>query len=233
MTVRRLPFALATALALAACASPAPVDVPPSDVTTASSASPPSDSAMTSTAKPPAEEIADDAPVHAGRVTFTGMVTPVKGGFVVRDVVIGDTLGDRLTAQEDVIPKDPDWFLGAKVKLTGEVVRHEAAPRQDGVIEQGREGASLAMSDAYAVELVANAVMVEGKLTRSKGLFSIGEYLVSRDDLAWSLVSSGGGKEGETVRLWGQPRTYRCAPEEQCLQGGSIPMFDVGRAEKR
>jgi hypothetical protein len=58
----------------------------------------------------------------------------------------------------------------------------------------------------------------------------VGQHLVRRDDLDWSLVA--GWKDGDRVRLWGQPRVVVCDPRAQCLLGGSIPMFDVGRAQK-
>lgn len=191
---------------------------------------------MTKTSATPktnAKEIADGESVAAGRVSFTGMVTPVKDGFSVRGVVIDDKLRELLKGAEDVLPSDADWFLGAVVKVTGTVVQHEGQPvAKDGLVSQGHDGAWLGMSDVELVELVAMPVVVEGKLSRSKGMFQVDKYLVSKADLAWSLVGSGGGKDGDRVRLYGQPRTYRCAPEEQCLQGGSIPLFDIGRAQK-
>ena len=41
-----------------------------------------------------------------------------------------------------------------------------------------------------------------------------------------------GPTAGDRVRLYGQPRTYVCPPDAQCLIGGSIPIFDIGRAER-
>ena len=81
----------------------------------------------------------------------------------------------------------------------------------------------------HAVAIVAPPVVIEGTVSRSKGLLQVGDHLVTRDDLAWSLQ----GKDpiGKRVRLWGQPRTHVCDPRAQCLVGGTIPMFDVGRAE--
>jgi hypothetical protein len=73
--------------------------------------------------------------------------------------------------------------------------------------------------------------MIEGTLARSKGFFSLAGRLIIRDDLAWSLAPSG-GREGDRVRLYGQPRTVVCEPGAQCLIEGSLPLFDVGRAER-
>lgn len=218
-------------LGCASSSSSTPTAEPPT-----SAAPPTSETPVTkasSTPKTNAEEIADGESVHAGRVSFTGMVTPVKDGFSVRGVVVDDKLRDLLKDAQDVLPSDPDWFLGASVKVTGTVVSHDDPPPvKDGIVSQGHEGAWLGMSDVERVELVAMPVVVEGTLSRSKGLFQVDKYLVTRSDLAWSLVGSGGGKDGDRVRLYGQPRTYRCDPRAQCLQGGSIPMFDIGRAQK-
>ncbi len=236
LVLRAAPLLLVACLVGCASSSPspaasntnAPTSHPESPVTHASSSPP---------RTPPrsnAVDIADGEAIPAGRVSFTGMVTPVKDGFSVRGVVVPDALREALRDAHDGVPEDPGWFLGANVKLTGTVVSHDDGPRggRGAVVEQGHEGRWLAMSEVEGAELVAMPVVVEGTLSRSKGLFQIGEYLVTKADLAWSLVSTGGGKEGDRVRLYGQPRTYRCDPREQCLSGGSIPMFDVGRAEK-
>lgn len=232
--MRVWPSFLVTVLAAnaAGCASPAaPSTTSPN--TSASSASEPAMSSSSSAPAPKPEDIADGADVRPGYVSFTGMVTPVKDGFHVRGVTVTEMLRARMKDTHDVTPKDPDWFLGAKVKLTGTVARHEDHPMSEGgVVSQGHDGSWLAMDVVDRVELVAMPVMVEGTLTRSKGLFQIGEYLVTKDDLAWSLVSSGGGKDGDRVRLWGQPRIYPCDPREPCSSEGSIPLLDVGRAEK-
>ena len=103
---------------------------------------------------------------------------------------------------------------------------------KDGLAVQGRSGAWTSATKLEVAELVTRAEIVEGTLQRSKGFFDVGKYLVRRDDLGWSLASSGGPKEGTRVRLWGQPRIVHCNPDEQCLEGGSLPIFDVGRAEK-
>lgn len=163
------------------------------------------------------------------------MVRPTKGGYEIRSVLLEDAaLPDALAKSAmDGIPKDPQWFLGAVVRVTAEIVAHDSPPpRSDGLAEQRREGSWLSSSTIEVAELLERAQQIEGTVTRSKGLFQVGQHLVRREDLAWSLASSGGGKEGDRVRLWGQPRTVHCAPNAQCLEGGSIPMFDVGRAEK-
>ena len=192
-------------------------------------------------AAPSAAPPEEDGELRAGRRTFRGMVRPTKGGYEVRGVIFEDgALPDALAKSVmDGIPSDPQWFLGSVVRVTAEIVADEYeadAPDQvgkpRGLVEQRRSGTWLTAKTIERVELVARAETVEGVLSRSKGFFEVGKYLVRRDDVAWSLAGSGGGKEGERVRLWGQPRIVRCHPDAQCLEGGSLPIFDVGRAEK-
>ena len=80
-----------------------------------------------------------------------------------------------------------------------------------------------------SITIVKPAETIEGTLSRSKGLFAVGDRLVTSEDLGWSLRDA---KTGDRVRLYGQPRTYVCPPDAQCLIGGSIPLFDIGRAER-
>lgn len=182
-------------------------------------------------ARPPAEVIADDAPLRAGRFSFGGMVRGTKGGLTVRGVVLGDDMLRRALASASAAPTD-EALLGARVRMTAELIQHEDAPaREGGIVEQRRSGPWIQAKRVESAEITAQPVRIEGTISRSKGLFQVGEHLVTRDDLAWSLAPEG-GKEGQRVRLWGQPRVYTCAPNEQCLSGGSIPMFDVGRAER-
>lgn len=222
-------------LAAAGCASPAsPTATTEVSLPAAASGAASSPAASASVVSPAdATKIAEGDDVRPGYISFTGMITPAKDGFHVRGVTVTEKLRDRMKDTHDVTPTDPDWFLGAKVTLTGRVVQREDHPMSEGgIVSQGHEGAWLAMDAVDGIELVAMPVVVEGTLTRSKGLFQIGEYLVTKDDLAWSLVSTGGGKEGDRVRLFGQPRVHHCDPRAQCLSGGSIPLLDVGRAQK-
>jgi hypothetical protein len=240
-------FTALLALVACGCASPTPMATPSSsgDSTAASPRS--SETAVTGDRTTPpassaregaAEEIAEGDTVRAGYVSFTGMITPVKDGYGVGGVVITEKLRDRIRELVDVLPKDPDWFLGAKVKLTGKVVAHDDDPRgPGGIVSQGHEGSWRSLDAIDSIALVAMPVVIEGQLARSKGLFAIDRYLVTKEDLAWSLIGSGGGKEGDRVRLFGQPRVVHCDPREQCLGGtgsgaGTIPLFDVGKAEK-
>jgi hypothetical protein len=191
-------------------------------------APPASSSSSAAAPATPAVEIADGEPLREGRVVFEGMVVPTKGGHTVRGVVFDG--GMLVRAAPSV--KAADDLLGARVRVTAEVVRHEEPPpRTDGLAEQRREGTWHQAVSVETATIVTPPVVVEGKLLRSKGLFQLGEHLVTRSDLAWALAPDG-AKEGDRVRVWGQPRVYRCAPDEQCLMGGSIPMFDVGRAER-
>ncbi len=183
--------------------------------------------------RPAASAVGEDDALPEGRVAFVGMVRPVKGGHEVRGVFFdGESIPTALAKSSvDGVPSDADWFLGAKVRVTATLIRHESPPpRADGLAEQRREGSFLEASKLELAELVARAEVLEGPIHRSKGLFQIGDRMVSRSDLEWSLP--GGFSEGDRVRLWGQPRTHVCDPRAQCLQGGSIPLFDVGRGKK-
>lgn len=126
-----------------------------------------------------------------------------------------------------------EWFLGAVVRIEGEL-HGEAAPaerRPDEPIVQMRSGPSLTITRIDTATIVKPAEVIEGTLARSKGLFELGGHLITREDLAWSLAPQGENQTGR-VRLYGQSRTVVCEPNAQCLIGGSIPMFDVGRAQR-
>jgi hypothetical protein len=219
-----LPVALA--LLLAACTQKADPSAPPK----ASSAE-----GVSSASKPAsnADEGAADTPLKAGHVVFQGMVRPTKAGYDVRGVVIeGDLLPKALANAPGADAKNTDWFLGAIVRIDGELRKHEAHPKKDdGIIVQMRSGAWDEVVRIDSATVVKPAEVIEGSLKRSKGFFSVGGRLVTPDDLAWSLAPDG-GREGDQVRLFGQPRTVVCEPNAQCLIEGSLPLFDVGRAER-
>jgi hypothetical protein len=204
------------------------VVTPPDPVATAASVAPP----VTSAAAAPVE-IGDGAPLSPGLRQFTGMVRPTKGGFDVRSVTIDHgALVDALASQRPA-GADSEWMLGARLRVTAELVKEgsDDPPPSGGLAEQSRAGTWFRVKRLERVEVVAPAVEIQGELARSKGLYSIAGHLVTADDLGWSLVVLNGQFEKKRVRLWGQPRTVVCEPHAQCLVGGSLPMFDVGRAE--
>lgn len=171
--------------------------------------------------------IGADDPLQAGLVRYEGMVLPTKGGLDVRGVVFSlealhDTMGDDAPGY--------DALLGAKLRIVAELeASPRAEPRTGAPHIQRRSGPGWTSKRLVSAEVSAEPVTIEGTVGRSKGLFTVGAHMVSREDLSWAL--SGEDPVGKRVRLWGQPRTYRCPPQAQCLIEGSIPMFDVGRAE--
>ncbi len=180
-----------------------------------------------------ARAIADDAPLVEGSVTFEGIVRPVKGGYDVRGVAFDEPEFRRWMAAttNDGIPKDAEWFLGARVRVVAVLVQHRPAPPHDGPAMQTRGGMFFSASRIGEIVLVKNAETIEGELGRSKGMFTLAGHLITPGDLAWSL-SPTGGKAGDRVRLRGQSRTYVCPTDAQCLIGGSLPMFDVAQADR-
>jgi len=180
-------------------------------------------------------EIADDAPLREGFVAFEGMLRPVKGGLDVRSVVLDESVVRKAMAQSaDGLPSDPDWFLGARVRVVVTLVFHQggSARGPNGEIMQVREGPSFEAKAPISIELRKNAEIIEGTLGRSKGFFELGGHLISSEDLAWALTGKGGAQSGDRVRLRGQSRTYVCPPMAQCLTSGVLPLFDVARAER-
>jgi hypothetical protein len=212
---------------------------PPSAHVAASAPSASSAAAVASTSGTPLDagtsphELGREGPLEEGLVCWEGMVRPTKGGYDVRGVTLdGAELPRRLAESAvDGLPKEPEWFLGAVVRITAELRKHEAVEgRTDaGLAVQTRGGTWFYATRVDRVELVARAQSIEGTLGRSKGLYSLGAYLIDRGDVDWSLRGAG---EGSRVRLFGQPHTVKCGPQEQCLIGGTLPMFEIGRAEK-
>lgn len=197
-----------------------------------STGSAPSASAPASAAAP--QTIADGEPLRSGLVRFQGMVRPTKGGFDVRGVIVDYDDLSRAAASRDGAAAHPESLLGAKVRITAELAREGGAddtPEDPAVAVQRRTGSWFGVRRIEKLEVIAEPVRIEGEVRRSKGLYQVGDHLVTSDDLGWSLVELNGRFESKRVRLWGQPRTVVCEPNAQCLVGGSLPMFDVGRAE--
>ena len=165
---------------------------------------------------------------------FRGMVRPTKGGYEVRGAIVDDSvLRKALAGAPGNDPQNADWFVGAVVQIEGELHKHAAPTKEkgDGPVAQMRGGSWLQVTRVDSATIVAPAEVIEGTLGRSKGFFTLAGRLIRHDDLEWSLAPEG-GREGDRVRLHGQPRTVVCEPNAQCLIGGSLPLFDVGRAER-
>ena len=226
--VRGLLTMTMAASSVGACTSgaePAPVTL----VQLSASAAPESSSAPTTT--PPPEIVADDAPLRAGRVQFEGMVRPTKGGLDVRGVTVALEALEAALANGGGKRTSYDELLGSRVRLAAELVREdEDEPGPDALHVQSRSGTWFRVVTIQRAEVVTPAQLIEGELSRSKGFFALAGHLITRDDLRWALVGSD-DLAGRRVRLWGQPRTVRCEPNAQCLIEGSLPLFDVGRAE--
>ncbi|UQA58686.1 hypothetical protein [Polyangium aurulentum] len=183
----------------------------------------------------PPNEPSAEAPLEEGHVVFRGMVRPTKGGYEVRGAIVDESmLRKALAGSPRNDPQNADWFLGAMVQIEGELQKH-AAPtekKEDGPVAQTRGGSWLQVTRVDSATIVAPAEVIEGTLGRSKGFFTLAGRLISHHDLEWALAPEG-GREGDRVRLFGQPRTVVCEPPHvQCLIGGSLPLFDVGRAER-
>ena len=173
--------------------------------------------------------MADDEALREGLVKFEGVVRPTKGGLDVRGVTLA------LERLQGVLPEEHralgyDELLGAKLRVVVVLeARSSDSPAPGAPAIQSRSGDWFVAQELRSAKVLEPAVMIEGEVSRSKGLMAVGEHLVTRADLAWSL--RGVDPIGKRVRLWGQPRTHVCDPRAQCLVGGSIPMFDVARAE--
>ena len=234
MTQRTLRSLFAAGCGAAATASCTPRTDPPSSATVpfASSSATSRPSQAPASAAASARALGRDGPLEEGRVYWEGMVRPTKGGYDVRGVTLdGAVLKRELAASAiDGKPSDPDWFLGAVVGVTAELRKTTYEQPDGGPIVQSRQGTWFHATHVESIVLVAPAQVLEGVLGRSKGFFTLEGRLVTRSDLAWALTPTGGGNEGERVRLWGQDRVVPCEPNAQCLIGGSLPLFDVGRA---
>ncbi len=178
------------------------------------------------------KKLEDESPLEIGDVVFEGMVRPTKGGFDVRSVTLDEPLVRRwMTQAVDGTPTDPDWLLGARVRVTATLRAHdEPATSKGGLAVQSRQGTFFLVARLDSIELVKNAETLEGTLARSRGFFALADHLIATDALEWSLAPRG-GHIGDHVRLRGQSRVAQCTTP-QCLLGGSLPLFDVARAER-
>ncbi|MGE0326771.1 MAG: hypothetical protein AB7K71_03680 [Polyangiaceae bacterium] len=224
----------AAALALFACTPKAQQGEPTGHeiaVNEAPPTAPEQPAAASASTRPPGapREIPEDAPLSEGVVSFEGMLRGTKGGFDVRGVVF-EFAELRQPLPESERSKTDDELLGAKLRIVAELRSHHAEPQPPGEPQlQMRSGDWMSAVKVFSVEVAKPAVMIEGVVSRSKGLFTVGKHMVSRDDLDWPF--KGADVVGKKVRLWGQPRTYVCPPQAQCLISGEIPMFDVARGE--
>ncbi|MBK8212792.1 MAG: hypothetical protein IPK71_03505 [Myxococcales bacterium] len=201
-------------------ALPEPPSAPPAASTSVSAAPPKSVG--------PLREIADEEPLAEGRVVFEGMARPTKGGVSVRGVTLDEADVSRLLQANG--RGDAEAHLGARLRVVAVLEKVESSPQKPGEpVMQMRVGTFFAPRAVEAITVVRAAEVLEGVLSRSKGMFAVGDRLVTSEDLGWSLRDA---KTGDRVRLYGQPRTYVCPPDAQCLIGGSIPLFDIGRAER-
>ncbi|MEZ4439445.1 MAG: hypothetical protein R3B72_10170 [Polyangiaceae bacterium] len=225
--MRRLP--IVAILALAGC----PPSEPPAPTVEVGSAAPPTTeiaepapAAPTKTSAP--LRLGDDEPLREGLVEMTGMVRPTKGGLDVRGVTFAlETLTAALPPGSD----EPgyDELIGAKLRVVAELHARHAASNDGDVAIQSRAGDWFEARRLVEASILAPAATLEGRVGRSKGFYAVGDRLVSREDLAWSL--RGVDPVGKRVRLRGQPHTHVCPPQAQCLISGELPLFDVADAE--
>ncbi len=237
-TPSRLRVACAPLLLVAACTRTTDPPNPSQTVTISpesapTPASPTSENKDVSPAMTNPKEIESDGPLEAGHVTFEGMVRPTKGGYEVRGVIVSDeVLPKALERAPGRDAKNADWFLGAIVRITGQLRKQESPPpSKDGLAVQTRSGTWFELERFETASLVKPAEVIEGTLGRSKGLFTVAGRLISAEDVAWSLGPKG-AESGDEVRFFGQAHTVVCEPNTQCLISGSLPLFDVGRAER-
>lgn len=192
----------------------------------------PASSASVSEAPPqsagPLREIAGEEPLAEGRVAFEGMARPTKGGVSVRGVTFDEADVSRLLPAKG--RGGAEAHLGARLRVVAVLEKVESAPQKPGEpVMQMRVGTFFVPRAVESITIVKAAEVLDGVLSRSKGMFAVGGRLVTSEDLGWALRDA---KSGDHVRLYGQPRTYVCPPDAQCLIGGSIPLFDIGRAER-
>jgi len=169
-------------------------------------------------------------PLEEGHVVFEGMVRGTKGGYEVRDVIIDDHVLEGALG-----PPGADGtrreLLGSVLRIEGDLTKHTTPPQKDSdEPEQMRSGTWFEASRIDSAKVAKPAEVIEGTLARSKGFYSIAGRLVSHEDFE-RYLGRRESKPSDRARLYGQPRTVHCEPNAQCLVGGSLPLFDVARAE--
>lgn len=223
-------------LVASACSSPTPrsFTTPTSNPDTIAAGSAATTTTTVAAADVAVTTIALGQPLLPGHVRFTGMLVPTKGGYRVGEAIVdGAMLTAALPPPASGAVIDSEGFVGANLQVTGvlEQVDSSTAVSAEGLPRQTRAGSWWALRRIDAVAIASPAVMIEGTLSPSKGFFSLDKYLINRSDLAWALAPNG-GKAGEQYRVWGQPSVVTCAPNAQCLLGGQLPIFVVGRAQR-
>jgi hypothetical protein len=170
-----------------------------------------------------AATLSDDEPLRAGLVRFEGMVLRTKGELSVRGLTLDEeTLLGALAPPLRVASMD--GALGAKVRLTAELIERESSG------PERRAERYLLLGRLVRAELVAEAEALEGVVSRTKGLYEVGSRLVVGRDLEVALGAARADLTGKRVRLFGQRRDVPCAGG-QCMAGGTLPMFEVARGE--
>lgn len=177
-----------------------------------------------------AKALGENDPLEAGLVTFEGMIRLAKGGLDVRGVLLDE--GDVKHWLASPVA-NTETLIGARVRVTASLVEHDDAPSRTprGEIVQERSGHFFRAKELVAVTVVAEAQVVEGTLGRSKGFFTLEGKLLDHHDLDRALLPKPAAS-GEHVKVYGQARTVVCDPRAQCLIEGSLPLFDIARAER-
>ncbi len=171
--------------------------------------------------------IDDDEALQVGLVEFNGMAVPTGDDVKVRGVTF--TLEALQRANADI--GSYEKIIGDKLKIVAEL---EARAKENTRDESNAPlhvpaKAQLIPTRVISVSVSQKAVVISGKVHRSKGLYGVADYLVERQDLDEALQDV--NPIGRQIRLWGQPRKVYCPPQAQCLTTGSLPMFDVAQAQ--
>ncbi|MEM6788194.1 MAG: hypothetical protein AAF928_07760 [Myxococcota bacterium] len=220
---------------LVGCAAPASMPAavspdPPEEEALVVVPTPPASSATSTAPREAADArmLGDDERLAAGIVRFRGVARPSKRGIDIRSVPFDPEALRKALRSDDSVEE----LFGAQVEVVAELTSRPSRPAQptDAPTVQTDASGSFEAVRLLAASVVAPPAVIEGRVTRAKGLYAVGDRMVSRDDLAWAL-DGGDDPLGKRVRLWGQPRDHHCDPRAQCLSGGIIPMFRVGRGQ--
>ncbi|MEM9695888.1 MAG: hypothetical protein AAGA56_25315, partial [Myxococcota bacterium] len=145
--------------------------------------------------------VGDAQALREGRVEFAGIVQPTKGGLLVRDVVLTfEQIRAALVGRSPLASEEA--LLGARLRVVADLAARPPAPEARAELVQQRGGQSLHALRLVETEVTKPPQTIEGFVSRSKGFFRVGEHLVARNELAWSL--RGIDPIGKRVKLWGQ-----------------------------